>query len=111
MQGVAVELLALERKPDPPAICPGRGPALRPADPRVANEVDPTGVHAFDLIEGSLKFVRGEQVLDDGVTVLPIVIDVLVGDGHEPSCARWAVSQNLPHATGCIFPAEALAAA
>src|SRR5579863_141217 len=90
MQGVAVELLAGERKSDLSPIRPRPGPILRPLGGRVAHEVDPTGVKALNVIERSLNFLHRQQALDDGVTVLAIMIDVLVGDGHRSSSAPGA---------------------
>ena len=81
MQGVAVESLASEWKPDLPPIRPSPRPMRRPRGGRVANEVDPARIEALDLIERSLNLVRRQEALDDGVTVLAIMIDVLVGDG------------------------------
>src|SRR5471032_2064301 len=90
MQGVAVELLASEWKSDLPAIRSSPGPILRPRGGRVANEVDPTRMEALNLIERSLNLVRRQEALDDGVTVLAIVTDVLFRDGHNASSARAA---------------------
>src|ERR1700675_3382498 len=97
MQGVAVELLASEWKSDLPAIRPSPGPILRPRGGRVAYEVDPTGVEALNLIERSLNLVRRQEALDDGVTVLAIMIDLLIGDWHSASSSARPAPHSCPH--------------